>query len=227
MLLHPKNMSSSPSPCFTTIQSRKFWSPPCSNVCQLCPSMDLIVLGLEPTGSTMTTTATSTSRTSSCHALWIYRILSWQKLATLSFHPTDENILSCHCACWSPDGRQLAVAVTTAGSTSSSNDNNVSSSTLPILQSDSITGSNTATGSRVVIALYPIEALSNTNSNASNGGGGGEGTLSSTMTPHHTFQLQDTESSCVQSLHWSHVGRPHPKAWKLSQDQSEEEISWK
>jgi hypothetical protein len=88
-----------PQPCFSSIQSRKFWAPLCHEVCQLCPSMDLVVLGLEGNNNHGQAVAASSS------TLWIHRAISWQKLATLPFH--DNPATRC---VWSPDGRQLAVA---------------------------------------------------------------------------------------------------------------------
>ena len=103
-------------PCFSSLQSRKFRAPLCTEVCQLCPSMDLVVLGLEQgnhhhnqTGQAAAA-GSSSSSSSSSSTLWIHRVISWQKLATLPFpdHPATRCV-------WSPDGRQLAVAVACGG----------------------------------------------------------------------------------------------------------------
>jgi hypothetical protein len=103
-------------PCFSSIQSRKFWAPLCNEVCQLCPSMDLVVLGLEQGNHSNINNNNDNSGgqaaavSSSSSTLWIHRAISWQKLATLPFH--DHPATRC---VWSPDGRQLAVAVACTG----------------------------------------------------------------------------------------------------------------
>jgi hypothetical protein len=104
-------------PCFSSIQSRKFWAPLCNGVCQLCPSMDLVVLGLE--GNNTNNSNNGQDAAASSSTLWIHRAISWQKLATLPFN--DNPATRC---VWSPDGRQLAVATTTTACGANNNNNN-------------------------------------------------------------------------------------------------------
>jgi hypothetical protein len=75
--------------CFCPIQTKKLASPLVPSVCSLCPSMDLIVLAVGDT-------------------LFIHRFLSWQRLAI--WKPDDEDCTVCS-ACWAPDGRSLAIAL--------------------------------------------------------------------------------------------------------------------
>jgi hypothetical protein len=216
--------SSSSSPaikqCFSSIQSRKLWGPSCPNTCRLCPSMDLAVLGIQmpPTSSSSTnettaattTTTTTASMVTTTHqndenvaaavasSLWIHRTVSWQRLATLSFEK-HEGISR---VTWSPDGRHLALA----------------------------------SSDRVL--LYQVESLSNQT------GSYGSSSLSGVeTTPNHTLKILSTKdigvgekghhhhhhssSGRILGLTWAHVGRPHPTAWKISEDQVEAQISWR
>jgi uncharacterized membrane protein YgcG len=186
--------------CFSSIQSRKFWGASLlSNACRLCPSMDLVVLGMpeaqqQQQSSTLTTTNTTTVLPAAT-SLWIHRTVSWQKLATLTYDK-DTEMGATH-VCWSPDGRLLAVAL-----------------------------------AQSKVILYPVESLSNqgsANGGASGGAGGGfafGSTGGSDALSHHTLDLS-LLSSRIVGLTWAHVGRPHPTAWKLSQDQVEDQVSWR
>lgn len=106
-----------PKECFTSIQTRKFWAPLLPQACRLCPSMDLVVLGLQ--------TPTNTSTASS---LWLHRTVSWQKLISLTNIETSSSTTSTslqeegdnnnsnnegqvNAIAWSPDGRFLAIAL--------------------------------------------------------------------------------------------------------------------
>lgn len=85
---------------FTPIHSRRFWSPTFVE-CRLCPSMDLMVLGVPVPTSDSRTHHTATNQ------LCIHRTVSGQKLATL-LAPTEGPLIT-HAA-WRPDGRLLACA---------------------------------------------------------------------------------------------------------------------
>ena len=199
----PPISSQQQQPCFTSIQSRKFGGPPCHPVTHLCPSMDLIIFGLQQQqqqqqhhhGSSTSprkdphdhlecsSTSPSPSSSTSSTTLWIHRILSWQKLTAFTLKDAATFVA------WSPDGRQVAMAQTT---------NQVS--------------------------LYQVEALSKQN--------GTTAAATTTTTahsdmdgtpPHHTF----TVDYPVTNLSWVHVGRPHPTAWNATQNQIEQELSWR
>jgi WD40 repeat protein len=169
-------------PCFSSMQSRKFWAPPCSEVCQLCPSMDLVVLGLEGNHTNTNTNNNGQAEAAAAAAastLWIHRAISWQKLATLPFH--DNPATRC---VWSPDGRQLAVACA----------NNQ-------------------------VQLFGVESLSNPPATMG----------AASTTPNHVleFQWPEQQQQQIVGLSWAHVGRPHPTAWTLTEEEREAQVSWR
>jgi hypothetical protein len=91
-----------PKKCFSIIQTKKFWAPLLNPTCKLCPSMDLVVLGMQ-----------TPSEPASASSLWLHRTVSWQRLSTLTnFDAKDSEEGVTHFA-WSPDGRKFAVAMTT------------------------------------------------------------------------------------------------------------------
>jgi hypothetical protein len=126
--------------CFTSIQSRRVWSPVVTNTCSLCPSMDLMVFGLQQqqqAGSDNKTAADNehgSERASSMEnpvvqpatsTLWLHRTVTWQKLSTLAPAATaasaDESLSlpsssmgetdeALVATTWRPDGRILATA---------------------------------------------------------------------------------------------------------------------
>ena len=90
--------------CFTPMQSRRFLAPSLV-ACRLCPSMDLMVMGL----------AAPNKQEASTSQLRLLRTLSGQKLATLQGpddNDDDKGTMISH-ATWRPDGRLLACAETT------------------------------------------------------------------------------------------------------------------
>jgi len=99
-----EDAESIPANCFSNIQTKKFWSPLLASTCRLCPSMDLIVLGMQ-----------TQSDPSHASSLSLHRTVSWQKLSTLTnfgggSNDTDECTGVTHVA-WSPDGRNFAVSL--------------------------------------------------------------------------------------------------------------------
>lgn len=106
MLVSPDDATVPNKTCFTQLPSRRFWVPLLPTACQLCPSMDLLVLGL------------------SNQSLVLHRTVTAQKLATISggFSAEDddkndkqkqEKQAAELFACFRPDGRFLAVASST------------------------------------------------------------------------------------------------------------------
>ena len=86
---------------FSIVQTKKFWAPPLATACRLCPSMDLVILGMQ----------TPSSDPPSAAALWLHRTVSWQRLSTLTdFDGNDTEEGATHVA-WSPDGRKFALAL--------------------------------------------------------------------------------------------------------------------
>lgn len=85
--------------CFSIVQTKKFWAPLLAPTCRLCPSMDLVILGMQ--------TPTDPNSTAS---LWLHRTVSWQRLSTLTNFDGDEEERVTHVA-WSPDGRKFALAL--------------------------------------------------------------------------------------------------------------------
>jgi hypothetical protein len=65
------------------------------------------------------------------------------------------------------------------------------------------------------VSLYGVEPLANPP------GGGSFG--SSSTEAQHFWNL----SHPIVGFSWAHVGRPHPTAWKSSEAELEEEISWR
>ena len=186
--------------CFSSIQSRKLWAPSCHNTCRLCPSMDLVIFGVQSPQTAAANTSSSGEQPSTGTAdsktipaattLWIHRTVSWQRLATLTFEKPDGITR----VTWSPDGRHLALA---------------------------------SLDHRVM--LYDVESLSNQTGSAYGGSAAGE------ATPNHVINFESGGNASyhyeqpkkILGLTWAHVGRPHPKAWKQSQNQVEDEISWR
>jgi Anaphase-promoting complex subunit 4 WD40 domain len=92
--------------CFSPIQSKKFWAPLLWTTCKLCPSMDLVVLGMQPT-------TPSSDSVVSAASLWLHRTVSWQRLSTLTdFDGLDTEGLGVTHVEWSSDGRKFALALT-------------------------------------------------------------------------------------------------------------------
>ena len=89
-----------PARCFSSVQTKKFWAPLLASTCRLCPSMDLVVLGMQ-----------TPSDPASAASLWIHRTVSWQRLSNLTnFDGEDSEEGVTHVA-WSPDGRKFALAL--------------------------------------------------------------------------------------------------------------------
>ena len=65
------------------------------------------------------------------------------------------------------------------------------------------------------VSLYGVEPLANPS--------GGTAFSSDATEAQHSW----TVDHHVQSLHWAHVGRAHPTAWKIREDEREDEVSWK
>ena len=66
------------------------------------------------------------------------------------------------------------------------------------------------------VALYGVEHLANPP----------DGGFSSNTGPteaQHSWEL----SHAVVALTWMHVGRPHPTAWSISEEESENDVSWR
>ncbi|CAB9499003.1 expressed unknown protein [Seminavis robusta] len=91
--------------CFSQVQSKRFWAPLLPSTCRLCPSMDLVVLGMQPANSESVLTAAS---------LWLHRTVSWQRLSTLTnnFDGQDTDDQGVSHVEWSSDGRTFALALT-------------------------------------------------------------------------------------------------------------------
>jgi Anaphase-promoting complex subunit 4 WD40 domain len=92
-----------PAKFFSVVQTKKFWAPLLAPTCRLCPSMDLVVLGMQ----------TPSAEPASAASLWLHRTVSWQRLSTLTnFDGEDdtEDLGVTHFA-WSPDGRKFALAL--------------------------------------------------------------------------------------------------------------------
>ena len=89
-----------PARFFSVVQTKKFWAPLLAPTCRLCPSMDLVVLGMQ-----------TPSDSNSAASLWIHRTVSWQRLSNLTnFDGEDTEEGVTHVA-WSPDGRKFALAL--------------------------------------------------------------------------------------------------------------------
>ena len=95
--------------CFSTIQTKKFLAPPLLTACRLCPSMDLVILGMQ-----------TPADASSAASLWLHRTVSWQRLSTLTEFEDDNDTTSdaehnnnegVNHVAWSPDGRKFALAL--------------------------------------------------------------------------------------------------------------------
>lgn len=109
-----------PKKCFTNIQQRRFWAP--LSTLRLCPSMDLIVHGLQSKQPASAQQAPTPAATAALH---IHRTLNWQKIAVVASAPDGPALTSetpiasagasaAHHADWRPDGRFLAVATANA-----------------------------------------------------------------------------------------------------------------
>ena len=183
--------------CFSSIQSRKLWAPMCPNACILCPSMDLVVLGVQTTPRSTGDSkgaAENTAGFPAANCLWIHRTMSWQKLASLTFEKAE----AIKQATWSPDGRFLALA--------SLNGN------VMLYQVESLSNQMGASygGGGASGGIDPHHTISLSSSGVSGGTLGAPGTQKG-----------------ILGLAWAHVGNPHPTAWKCSENQAEKEISWR
>lgn len=67
------------------------------------------------------------------------------------------------------------------------------------------------------VSLYGVEALANPT------GGFAPASASASSEAQHSW----TVANPIVGLTWMHVGRPHPTAWKLTEDELEEEVSWR
>jgi hypothetical protein len=67
------------------------------------------------------------------------------------------------------------------------------------------------------VSLYGVEPLANPPA------GGGFGSSNGPTEAQHSWSLAHP----VIGLSWMHVGRPHPTAWKSSEEELEEEVSWR
>mgnify|MGYP005844846495 CR=1 FL=1 len=114
-----------PTKCFSVVQTKKFWSPLLAPAFRLCPSMDLIILGMQAAPPAENTTTVSQSSLPFASSLWVHRTVSWQRLATLTnnfdgnedsseqqhqYQQEDGHQGVTHVA-WSPDGRNFALAL--------------------------------------------------------------------------------------------------------------------
>ena len=110
-----------PLKCFSLIQSKKFWSHLLTTTCKLCPSMDLVILGMQQQQQQQQQQQTTLPSTDSlllggisATSLWLHRTVTWQRLATLTnFNGQDdtEGLGVTHVE-WSSDGRNFALALT-------------------------------------------------------------------------------------------------------------------
>lgn len=66
------------------------------------------------------------------------------------------------------------------------------------------------------VSLYGVEPLANP-----------PGGFAATTSPASEAQHKWTVSCPIVGLSWMHVGRPHPTAWDLTDEEREEEISWR
>jgi len=189
--------------CFSVIQSKKFPTPPLLSACKLCPSMDLVVLGMQKPTDPFTAAS-----------LRIHRTVSWQRLATLTEFEDVENDKTtigaaiaaaaatlaaaddsptksgaCHVA-WSPDGRKFAIALPSGN-----------------------------------VCLYHVEAMvSSSGGMMGGGGGGGGGSSGDAISQGHLCSIPVARQGIV-GLTWAHVGRHHPR-WNLTVAEQERDISW-
>ena len=111
--LQQQSISNNTKKCFSVIQTKKFLAPPLLTACRLCPSMDLVILGMQ-----------TPVDASSAASLWLHRTVSWQRLATLTEFEDDtttannNNDINAEAekegvnhVAWSPDGRKFALAL--------------------------------------------------------------------------------------------------------------------
>jgi hypothetical protein len=66
------------------------------------------------------------------------------------------------------------------------------------------------------VSLYGVEILANPP-------GGFVPSTSASSEAQHAW----TVSNLIIGLSWMHLGRPHPTAWKLTEEELEEEVSWR
>jgi Anaphase-promoting complex subunit 4 WD40 domain len=97
--------------CFTPIQNKKFWAPLLGTTCKLCPSMDLLVMGMQPTATP--SSSNDLVQVGAAASLWLHRTVSWQRLSTVTnFDGQDTEGLGVTHVEWSSDGRIFALALT-------------------------------------------------------------------------------------------------------------------
>jgi hypothetical protein len=204
--------------CFSSIQSRKLWGPSCPNTCRLCPSMDLAVLGIQmpPTSSSTTNeTATATTTTTTTASM---------ATATPPTTNDDDNVAAVASSLWI----HRTVSWQRLATLSFEKHEGISRVTW------SPDGRHLALASLDRVLLYQVESLSNQTGSYGSSSSGVE------TTPNHTLNVLSKDvgvekghhhhhhhASRILGLTWAHVGRPHPTAWKLSDDQVEDQISWR
>lgn len=185
--------------CFSSIQSRKLWGPSCPNTCRLCPSMDLAALGIQ-----MPPTSSSSSSSSENAASTATTMVTNDDVAVASSLWIHRTVSWQRLATLSFEKHEGISRVTWSPD-----------------------GRHLALASLDRVLLYQVESLSN--QTGSYGCAGGE------TTPNHTLTIFSKDvgvekghpHSRILGLTWAHVGRPHPTAWKLSDDHVEDQISWR
>jgi hypothetical protein len=177
----------------------------------LCPSMDLCVYH--------TSKNHPSSRSSAAAAAGVdiplYRTISWQKVATIRQDHNDDNDNVNN-----DDHKDV-------GSDDPPHGHEPPTTTTTCCWSPSGRWIAVAMGHKV--HLYGVELLANPPEGFTGGGGG----ATATTTVQHSLERRrgqgqggSSSSSIVQGLYWAHVGRAHPTAWKMSQEEVEDALSW-
>jgi hypothetical protein len=202
--------------CFTSIQSRRVWSPVVTNSCSLCPSMDLMVFGLQqattvnknktdgddsPAVQPAVEPAVSAVQPATS-TLWLHRTVTWQKLSTLAPAASDE-----------PESALVASSISTDTDANIVEDETDKALVAATWRPD---GRLLATASKSRVTLYNVEDMLGVSSMSSSSMSGGD------SEPGKITTLLVTGT--VVGLYWAHVGKPHPD-WKLSSAEVQEDVS--
>ena len=187
------------SKCFSIIQSKKFWAPPLLSACRLCPSMDLVILGMQ-------TPADASSTTS----LWLHRTVSWQRLSTLTEFEDDTDTTS------STTTASTAAAAVSTSATSSDTDQQKNGVNHVAWSPDGRKFALARPNGTVL--LYHVEAMVSSGSSSMSGETASQQGLLCVIPV-------SPPGSVLLGLTWVHGGRHHPQ-WNLTSAEEEAEISW-